>query len=95
MMQTAHIHLIKYTLSKGCTISVWDGAEWQVSKSASYKAIKDAIDSVEESELRIRDSDNKVVGWAHILDQGQPDETVVDFTCTPFMKEWDDIFMAL
>lgn len=93
-MKTAHLHLIKYALAKGHTISVWDGGEWQVKRSSGYKAIKNAIDSVEESQLRIRDGDT-VIGWAHILDQGQPDETVVDFTCTSFMKEWDDTFMAL
>ena len=47
-MQKAHLNLIKYSLSSGCTISVWDGEEWEVRKCASYNAIKEAIEAVEE-----------------------------------------------
>tara|TARA_R110000764_G_scaffold161450_1_gene248714 strand:- start:685 stop:972 length:288 start_codon:yes stop_codon:yes gene_type:complete len=93
-MQTAHLHLIKYSLAKNLTISVWDGEEWQVKNSTSYKDIKDAVDSVEESELRIKEN-GKEIGWALIIDQGQPDETVSDYTCTPFMKEWDKAYDAI
>lgn len=93
-MQTAHLHLIKYSLAKNLTISVWDGEEWQVKNSTSYKDIKDAIDSVEESQLRIKEN-GKEIGWALIIDQGQPDETVSDYTCTPFMEEWDKAYDAI
>jgi hypothetical protein len=93
-MQTAHLHLIKFVLAKGLTVSVWDGEEWQVSNSTSYKDIKDAIDSVEESQLRIKDN-GKSVGWALIIDQGVADETVSDYTCTPLMIEWDKAYNAI
>jgi hypothetical protein len=93
-MRNAHLHLIQYTLHAGHMISVWDGEEWQVSNSTSYKAIKDAIDSVEESQLRIKDNTGKEIGWALIIDQGQPDETVSDYTCTPFMTGWDEAYDA-
>jgi hypothetical protein len=63
-MQKAHLNLIKYALAQGCTISVWDGEEWQVKRSTSYKDIKDAAESVDESQLRIRDSEDNKVGWA-------------------------------
>ena len=82
-MQTAHLHLIKYSLAKNLTISVWDGEEWQVKNSTSYKDIKDAKDN------------GKEIGWALIIDQGTPDETVSDYTCTPFMEEWDKEYDAL
>jgi hypothetical protein len=93
-MQTAHLHLIKYSLAKNLTISVWDGEEWQVKNSTSYKDIKDAIDSVEESQLRIKDN-GVIVGWALIIDQGQADETVSDYTCTPFMDGWNDVYNVI
>lgn len=90
-MQKAHLHLIKFVLAKGLTVSVWDGEEWQVSDCTKYAKIKEAIDSVEESQLRIKEN-GKEVGWALILDQGVADETVSDYTCTPLMNDWDAIY---
>lgn len=91
-MQKAHLHLIKYALARNCKISVWDGEEWQVKRSSSYKAIKEAIDSVEESELVIRNKEGERLGWARIIDQGTPDETVSDYTLTPLMDEWEEVY---
>ena len=91
-MQTAHLHLIKFALKQGHVVSVHDGEEWAVKKSSSYKAIKDAVDSVEESELVIRTKEGEKLGWAHIIDQGTPDETVSNYTVTPFMDAWDELY---
>jgi hypothetical protein len=88
----AYKHLIKHCLSMGCTVSVWDGEEWQVKRSTGYKAIIDAIESVEEAQLRIRQKD-AVIGWALVSAFGlEDDETVIDHTCTSFMDEWSDIY---
>lgn len=57
-------HLIKHALATQHTVSVWDGEEWQLKQSTSYKAIVDAVESVEEAVLRIRDSANGVVASA-------------------------------
>lgn len=96
-MQKAHLNLIKYALSQGCTISVWDGEEWQVKRSTSYKAIKDAAESVDESQLRIRDSNDNVVGWALVIPDCtfEPVEYVADHTITPFMSQWDEQYTEL
>ena len=90
-MQKAHLHLIKYALARNCKISVWDGEEWQIKKSTGYKEIKDAAESVDEAQLRIRDSENKIVGWAWVINDCtfEPEEYIVDYTCTPFMEAWD------
>ena len=78
-MRNAYKDLIKYALGSGCTVSVWDGGEWQVKRSTSYKDIKDAIESVEEAQLRIRDAEGNYLGWALIIPYGvEPDETVAD-----------------
>jgi len=88
----AYKHLIKHALSMGCTVSVWDGGEWQVKRCTAYKAIIDAIESVEEAQLRIRQQD-AVIGWALVSAFGlEDDETVVDYTCTSFMEEWSEIY---
>ena len=96
-MQKAHLNLIKYALAQGCTISVWDGEEWQVKRSTSYKAIKDAAESVDESQLRIRDSEDNKVGWALVIPDCtfEPEEYVVDYSCTLFMEQWEMQYSAL
>lgn len=94
-MQAAYIHLVKHALSQGCVISVWDGEEWQVKLSTSFKDITEAVKSVEEAELSIRQGDTKV-GWALVSAFGlEPEETVMDCTMTEFMNNWDDIYNAL
>jgi hypothetical protein len=90
----AYKHLIKHALSMGCTVSVWDGEEWQVKRSTGYKAIIDAIESVEEAQLRIRQKE-AVIGWALVSAFGlEDDETVMDHACTSFMDEWSEIYEA-
>jgi hypothetical protein len=86
----AYKHLVKFALAKKCTVSVWDGEEWQVKRSNGYKAIIAAIESVEEAELIIRDSQGEKMGWVRVSAFGLEDaETVVDNTMTEFMNAWD------
>lgn len=95
----AYKHLVKHALSMGCTVSVWDekeclwmGGQMQVEHCTGYQAIIDAIESVEEAQLRIRQHGN-IIGWALVSAFGlEDDETVVDHTCTSFMEEWSEIY---
>jgi hypothetical protein len=92
----AYKHLVDHMLAKGFTISVFDGEEWQVKRSTDVKAINEAILSVEEAELSIRDKDNKSQGWARVSAYGlEPDETVMDNTMTDAMNEWDGAYDAM
>ena len=95
-MQKAHLNLIKYALASGCNISVWDGEEWEVSRSTSYNAIKEAIEAVEEAQINIYKNDDNV-GWARIIFNWNqsPDEIVSDYTCTPFMEQWGKQYTKL
>ena len=92
----AYRHLVKHALSQNCTVSVWDGEEWQVKRSKSFKAIVDAIESVEEAQLRIRDIDENCKGWAMVSAFGlEPEETVIDFSDNEFMNEWDNLYLQI
>ena len=94
-MQTAYIHLIKHALAQGCTVSVWDGEEWQVKRSTSLHAIMDAVKSVEEAALRVRDQDGNMVANASVSPFGlEPDETVVDYGISPWMEAWEKAYNA-
>jgi hypothetical protein len=94
-MQQAYRHLVKHALSLGHVISVWDGEEWQVKKSNNFETINEAIHSVEEVQIRIRDAAGQSLGWALISVYGlQPEETVVDSSTNDFMNEWWDLYEA-
>jgi hypothetical protein len=89
----AYKHLVDYALKAGHKISVWDGEEWQVSKSTLEPKIIEAIESVEEAQLRIIDNEGKEIGWALVIPFGLEDEeTVADMTITPFMVKWDELY---
>lgn len=91
----AYKHLIDYMLAKQCTISVFDGEEWAVKRSTDAKEIDEAIRSVEEADLTIRNSEGKMIGWAQVSAFGlEPDETVMDNTMTDEMNEWDKAYDA-
>jgi hypothetical protein len=91
-MQTAYLHLVRHFLAKGCTVSVFDGEEWQVKKSTGYREIVEAIKSVEEAELVIR-NDGVKVGWALVSPYGlSPDETVINHTDNADMEAWWQAF---
>jgi hypothetical protein len=93
-MQTAHIHLIKYALSQGCTVSVYDGEEWPVKNSQKLSEILDVINSVDESMVRIKSKSGDLIGNAYIIDQGTPDETVSDYSSNEWFDTWSDEYEA-
>lgn len=85
----AYKSLVKFALDNNAKVSVWDGEEWQVKQSTKYTSIIDAIESVDVAELRIRDNNGDVLGWALIVHDTAEDENVADFTITPFMSTWE------
>lgn len=87
-MKKAYLELIKKALAKEYVISVHDGEEWAVKKSSSYQDIKEAIESVEVAELRIRSKDDEyIIGWAQIIPDLEPDCTVADYTANELMED--------
>lgn len=88
----AYLSLVDYALQRQHCISVWDGEAWQVRSSTDKTAIVDAIESVEVAQLRIKQDGNEI-GWALVIPFGlEDDETVADFTLTPFMVGWDEAY---
>jgi hypothetical protein len=77
-MKLAYRELIVKALAQNFTISVWDGEEWQVKRSTKLNEIVDAVKSVDEVRLHIRNGDI-TVGNAHCSAYGlAPDETIID-----------------
>jgi hypothetical protein len=91
----AYKHLVKFALSNGMTVSVWDGEAFGVKRSSSFKEINDCVESVEVAELTIRDTNGEKQGWAMVAAFGfEEDETVMDHTMTAFLHEWDFAYRA-
>lgn len=89
----AYKHLVRYSLNAGHNVSVFDGEAYEIKYSTKYKEIIDCIESVEEAEIFIRDSNGKKIGWALITPFGVDDEeTVCDYTITDFMEKWNDTY---
>lgn len=85
----AYQHLIQYALNNGHTVSVWDGEEWQEKKSTDSAACAAAVESVEEAQIKIRDSEGEHVGWALVSAYGlMDDETVMDYGVNDYMDAW-------
>jgi hypothetical protein len=87
----AYKSLVKFALNNNATVSVFDGEEWAVKRSTKYTDIINAIESVEVAELRIRDNNSDVIGWAQIIPDLDDDETVADYSITEFMATWEKI----
>lgn len=84
----AYKKLVKYALANNASVSVFDGEIWEVKRSVKYQTIIDCIESVDESNLRIRDAGGEIIGWALIIPYLDDDETVADYTITKFMESW-------
>ena len=94
-MKKAYRNLVAYALANNCTVSVWDGEEFQVKKCTSFKRIVEAIESVEEANLKIRYNGDEVVGFALVSAYGlAPDETVIDFSDNDWMKGWEQQYCS-
>ena len=77
----AYKTLVNELLAAGCMISVFDGECWEPKRSANSLDIIEAIESVEEAELDIRNAQGQTVGWAQVSTYDlEPDETVIDYT---------------
>lgn len=85
MVQPAYKQLVELALKKGYPISVWDGEEWAVKRGTSMTEILDAIESVEEAELKIHDA--KKSNWVLVSAYGvAPDETIMDYSVTETLE---------
>lgn len=90
-MKNAALTLVKYALAQGHTVSVYDGEEWQVKRSTNYRAIVDAIESVEEAQIRVRNEKGVIMTSALLSLFGlEPDETIIDCSDNEYMARFDE-----
>ena len=88
----AYKHLVKHALSRNLVVSVYDGEVWGVKKSNSQKDIFNCIESVEESQLIIRDVSGIKKAWVLVVLGNADDELVADCSDNEFMKNWNTLY---
>jgi hypothetical protein len=89
----AYKTMLTTILNDGHSVSVFDGEEWAVKRSTSLKEIIGAVESVDEAQIRVRDANNEVIGWALILpgesygSKEIDDCTIADHTDNEYMNK--------
>lgn len=79
--------MIGEAIKRGLLVSVFDGEEWAVKRSANKKEILEAINSVEEAQIRLRDAGGNAVGWALLIPSLEDDESIADYSDNALMNE--------
>ena len=77
--------LIRGLRTRGFTVWVWDGEEWE--KGQSEEAHMDAIFGVDESRVTAFDADGKRVGSFYLVRGNAPDELIADYTDNELCEE--------
>lgn len=89
-MKSAYKELVMFALNNNHTVSVFDGEEWPVKKSRKYFDILEAIESVEEARVIVRNEAGDKLFWALIIPFGvEPDETIADCSDNAFSKSFE------
>lgn len=87
-MQKAHLHLIKWAISKGYTMEVWgDGEELDYSGN-SYLPAKEAAEACDTADV-ILYKDGERAAWFYVVNWNEePNEIISDYTANAVGEAW-------
>jgi len=100
-MQKAHLHLIKWAVSKGYSVAVYGEGEFDGIHS-TYATIKDNVEACDMGEMVLVKPSTKTEGkWArkasfayiHEYEQ-EPEESIYDYTVNEVAEEWQRDYEA-
>lgn len=89
-MKNSALHLIRYAKAQGNVVSVYDGGDWAIKKSDNEREIMDAMNSVDEAQIIVRDKEGNKMGWALIVNGLDPEELVADHSDNDWFQAWND-----
>lgn len=72
--------LVKECLKRGYVVSVYDGEEWTLKRSAKYFQIMEALATTEWDRLLVRDSAGEVIGHFDLIWGNDVGETIADMS---------------
>jgi hypothetical protein len=79
--------IVKDALANGWTVSVYDGEEWTVKRSADSRAILDALCTTDSDVLRLRDASGEPVGNIWLV-WGNDEDVISDHTDSEAMADF-------
>lgn len=91
-MKSSLIHLVRYAIAQGNTVSVNDGGEWAVKRSKNEREIIAAVESVDEAIIRIRTVEGIECGQAYIVNGLEPEELVADYVDNVYFSQWNKAY---
>ena len=87
-MKKSHLHLIKWGLSKGYTISVYIEGEYE-GRYTSYVQAKEAVEAGDMGYIVLQEDMYDAAVFDYIFDWGQePDEIISDMTDNKIARQW-------
>ena len=87
-MKKAHLHLLKWGLSKGYSVEIECEGETDYS-GRSYKEAKDAVEAVEGGAIYLKQGDDYVACFSFNFDYDQsPDEIINDWGVNEITEQW-------
>lgn len=83
--------LIQFALAAGHSVSVQDADEMSTEFSRNFDEIVADVEDLEECYLHFHDSNKVRLGWAVVTPFESDEETIADYSMTPFMEEWERV----
>ncbi len=95
-MQKAHLHLIKWAVSRGYSVAVYGEGDFD-GIHHNYKDIKDTVEACDTGEMILLSPKagkwKKLASFAYVFEYQQaPDETIYDFEVNDISEEWMDAY---
>jgi len=95
----AALHLSRFLIGQGCTLSLVGGGELLVHKTTNAEDILKGCREVDDLCILTALKGGEKVARAVLLADGpstcSPEETVVDYSISPLMDQWDDQFSRI
>ena len=84
--------LVRACLGRGCVISVWEGGDWAIKRSANVDAVMKALASTDMDVLVVRQANGHRLGSFTLIYGNNDDELIADCSATAFCDSvWEEL----
>jgi|TARA_R110000772_G_scaffold17858_2_gene49593 hypothetical protein len=81
-------NLVDYALKEGLEITTYVDSEVETKNSKDFKELKKSLECSDEVEISI-ENNGKQVGWALAVAYEDNEDSLADWSMTPFMNKWE------
>jgi hypothetical protein len=88
--------LVRACLTRGYTVSLHNGEDWEISHSRNYRELMAALFSTDEETVVIRETDGRKVGWFFLVYGNSGYDVVSDYADNEACNEiWHGVILPL